>query len=130
MYVMDEFIEALIKQAGLTEKQAEKALEVIIGKVKTKVPESFHGAIDSVFGPASNRSTANDQTNAQSSFGSHSERSGSKLEEFGTEARKRINELAEKVEGLAEETRDKAEELIDLMRDRLNTFLNDRERKK
>lgn len=124
---MEEFIEALIKQAGLTEQQAKKALEVIISKVKVKVPESFHGAIDSVFGSVSDGSSGNQQqTGSQTSGQTQKERARAKLEEFGSEARKRINELAEKVEGLAEETRDRAEELVDIMRERLNAFLNER----
>lgn len=124
---MQEFIEALIKQAGLTEQQAKKALGVIISKAKTKVPESFHGAIDSVFGSMPEESSGNQQqSGSQTSGQPQKERTGAKLEEFGSEARKRINELAEKVEGLAEETRDRAEELIDIMRERLNAFLNER----
>lgn len=51
---MEELIEKLKSEAGLTEEQAGKALQVIVNFVKDKFP-MFGGAVDNLFqGPAKN----------------------------------------------------------------------------
>jgi hypothetical protein len=45
---MQELIERLVKNAGLTEVQAEKAIEVVKAFTKEKFP-MFEGAIDAFF---------------------------------------------------------------------------------
>ena len=46
---MEEYIKELQDKVGLTAEQAKKAIEAIVGKVKSKIPESLHGSIDSIF---------------------------------------------------------------------------------
>ncbi|GAA4303168.1 hypothetical protein [Compostibacter hankyongensis] len=46
---MQEFIQELQQKVGLNPDQAKQAVETILEKIKAKVPESFHGAIDSIF---------------------------------------------------------------------------------
>jgi len=46
---MNEIIERLVKEAGLTPEQAQKAVETIAGYVKEKFP-MLGGAVDNIFG--------------------------------------------------------------------------------
>ncbi|MES2645459.1 MAG: hypothetical protein V4717_01190 [Bacteroidota bacterium] len=46
---MNELIEKLVAEAGLTPDQAQKSLEVVVGFVKEKFP-MLEGAIDNIFG--------------------------------------------------------------------------------
>lgn len=46
---MNELIERLCKEAGLTTEQAEKAIKTVIGFVKEKFP-MLSGAVDGIFG--------------------------------------------------------------------------------
>lgn len=45
---MQELIQRLVQQAGLTEDQARKSIEIIAGFTKEKFP-MFSGAIDNLF---------------------------------------------------------------------------------
>lgn len=46
---MNELVEKLTKEAGLTPEQAQKAIETIAGFVKEKFP-MLGGAVDNIFG--------------------------------------------------------------------------------
>ena len=46
---MNELVERLVKEAGLTPEQATKAVETIAGFVKEKFP-MLGGAVDNIFG--------------------------------------------------------------------------------
>jgi len=46
---MNELVERLTKEAGLTPEQAQKAIETIAGFVKEKFP-MLGGAVDNIFG--------------------------------------------------------------------------------
>lgn len=46
---MNELIEKLKSEAGLTDEQAAKAVETIVGFVKEKFP-MLGGAVDNIFG--------------------------------------------------------------------------------
>ncbi|MDR0793426.1 MAG: hypothetical protein LBE82_08980 [Chitinophagaceae bacterium] len=45
---MNELIERLVKEAGITSEQAKKSIEVIAGFVKEKFP-MIGGAVDQIF---------------------------------------------------------------------------------
>ncbi len=45
---MEELIQRLVKQAGLTEEQARQSIQIIAGFTKEKFP-MFGGAIDNLF---------------------------------------------------------------------------------
>jgi hypothetical protein len=49
---MNELVERLVNQAGLTPQQAQKAIETIAGFVKEKFP-MLGGAVDQVFAAGS-----------------------------------------------------------------------------
>lgn len=46
---MQELIDKLVKEAGLTEEQARNAVQSVIGYVKDKFP-MLEGAVDQIFG--------------------------------------------------------------------------------
>ncbi len=46
---MQELIDKLVKDAGLSEEQAQKAILSVIGYVKEKFP-MLEGAVDQIFG--------------------------------------------------------------------------------
>lgn len=46
---MQELIDKLVKEAGLTEEQAKNAIHSVIGYVKDKFP-MLEGAVDQIFG--------------------------------------------------------------------------------
>lgn len=46
---MQELVEKLINEAGLTEEQAKNAITSVIGYVKEKFP-MLEGAVDQIFG--------------------------------------------------------------------------------
>jgi hypothetical protein len=50
---MNDLVERLVNQAGLTPQQAQKAIETIAGFVKEKFP-MLGGAVDQVFAAGSN----------------------------------------------------------------------------
>ena len=50
---MNDLVERLVKEAGLTQQQAQKAIETIAGFVKEKFP-MLGGAVDQVFAAGSN----------------------------------------------------------------------------
>jgi hypothetical protein len=43
---MDELVGLVVKKTGISENQAEKAVEVVIGYLKDKLPEPLAGQID------------------------------------------------------------------------------------
>ena len=51
---MQELIDQLKQQAGLTEEQATKSVETITNYIKTKLPPMMHGMIDTFLGGAAN----------------------------------------------------------------------------
>lgn len=46
---MNELIDKLVKEAGLTPEQAQKSLQVVVDFVKEKFP-MLGGAVDNIFG--------------------------------------------------------------------------------
>jgi hypothetical protein len=104
---MQEYIDELKSKVGLTAEQAKKAIETIVAKVKTKVPESFHGSIDGIFSSAANASASASQR-AEDFAGQAEE----KLKAFGQQAREQLSSLAEKAEDMAGDVQQKAEEAV------------------
>lgn len=102
---MQEYINELQEKVGLTEEQAKKAIETIVAKVKTKVPESLHGSIDSIF-------SAQPSDAFQQKARSFSDQAEETIKEFSGQAREQINKLANEAEEIAGEMQDKAEEML------------------
>lgn len=101
---MQEYIDELQQKAGLTEDQAKQAVEIIVSKVKSKVPESFHSAIDNLFAGQ----TASDALKQK--YQNFSDQASEKLEQFGNEAREQLNKAAEQANDFAKDFSEKAKD--------------------
>lgn len=101
---MQEYIDELQQKAGLTEEQAKQAIDVIVSKVKSKVPESFHSAIDNLFAGQ----TASDALKQK--YQDFSDQASEKLQQFGKEAQEQLNEAAKQATDFAKEVSDKAKD--------------------
>lgn len=45
---MDEIVKLVVKKTGISEEQAKKAVETVIGFLKTKLPAPIGGQLDAV----------------------------------------------------------------------------------
>ncbi len=45
---MDELIKLVVKKTGISEEQAKKAIETVIGFLKTKLPAPIAGQLDGI----------------------------------------------------------------------------------
>ncbi|MGH2643577.1 MAG: hypothetical protein ACRDE2_06495 [Chitinophagaceae bacterium] len=102
---MQEYIDELQQKAGLTAEQAQQAVEIIVNKVKSKVPESFHSAIDNLFAGQ----TASDALKQK--YQDFSDQATEKLQQFGKEAQEQLNEAAKQATEFAKEASEKAKNL-------------------
>lgn len=114
---MKEYINELQEKAGLTAEQAKKAIETIVAKVKSKVPESFHGSIDSIFGEEASETF-------QQKARSFSDQAEEKIKEFRSQAKEQISKLADEAEDIAGEVKDRAEDIVKDMSDKLSGMFN------
>jgi uncharacterized protein YjbJ (UPF0337 family) len=110
---MQEYINELKEKAGLTAEQAKKAIETIVAKVKSKVPESLHGSIDSIF---SGQASDTFQQKARS-FSDQAEES---IKEFSGQAREQISKLADEAEEIAGDMQEKAEQMMKGISDKVS----------
>lgn len=110
---MQEYIDELQEKAGLTAEQAKKAIETIVAKVKSKVPESFHASIDGIF-------AGQTSDNFQQKARSFSDQAEDTIKEFSGQAREQISKLADEAEEIAGEMQDKAEEMMKGLSDKLS----------
>lgn len=101
---MQEYIDELKQKAGLTEEQAKQAIEIIVNKVKSKVPESFHSAIDNLFAGQ----TASDALKQK--YQNYSDQASEKLQQFSTEAKEQLNEAAKQATEFAKDVSEKAKD--------------------
>ncbi|TAM97345.1 MAG: hypothetical protein EPN39_11440 [Chitinophagaceae bacterium] len=101
---MQEYIDELQQKAGLTEEQAKQAIDIIVNKVKSKVPETFHSAIDNLFAGQ----TASDALKQK--YQDFSDQASEKLQQFGKEAQEQLNEAAKQATDFAKEMSDKAKD--------------------
>lgn len=115
---MEEYIKELQDKVGLTAEQAKKAIETIVGKVKSKIPESLHGAIDGVF----SQQNADKVNQFRQQAEDYADQAGDKLKAFGQQAKSELNELSDQAEDLAQDVRDKAAKAAGDISDKLSEF--------
>lgn len=113
---MQEYINELQQKVGLTAEQAKSAIETIVNKVKTKIPESLHGSIDSIF----SGNAGNTLSSLQQKAGAYADQAGQKLKEFGAQAREQLSELSDQAEDLAQGVQGKAEQAAKEFGDKLS----------
>lgn len=110
---MQEYIDELQRKAGLTAEQAKKAIETIVAKVKTKVPESLHGSIDGIF-------SGQNADSFQQKARSFSDQAEEKVREFSGQAREQISKLADEAEEMAGQVQDRAQEFMKDLSDKVS----------
>ncbi|MBC7554979.1 MAG: hypothetical protein H7257_13495 [Taibaiella sp.] len=105
---MKDLINNLKENAGLTEQQAYKAIEIMKGFVMSKVPPMFSGVVNNFFASVPQQSADIDIT----------EYPGDGAIE--QKAQKIKEETADKIETLADETKDELEDFAKNAADRLD----------
>lgn len=113
---MEEYIKELQEKAGLTAEQAKKAIETIVTKVKSKIPESLHGSIDSIFSQQTKDKMASFQQQAED-YGSQA---SDKLKTYAEQARTELSNLSDQAEDLAQDVQKKAQDAVKGLGDQLS----------
>lgn len=85
---MDDLISKLQEKAGLTADQAKQAISTMVDHVKSKLPESLHGNIDSMFSGFMDKA------------GTFAGEAKEKLGEMGGKAEDMVKGLGDKLSGL------------------------------
>lgn len=98
---MQELINKLMTEAGLSAEQATKALQTMVEFVKTKVPPGFASNIDAMFAGTMHEPTYKEK--AEDFAGATKD----KLEDLAEVAREKLSDAAEKAEDMAKEAYDK-----------------------
>lgn len=94
---MDDLISKLQEKAGLSAEQAKQAISTMVDHVKSKVPDSLHGSIDSLFSGMKDKASG-----------------------FANEAKEKLGEMGGKAEEWAGEAKGKAEEMVKGLGDKLS----------
>jgi DNA anti-recombination protein RmuC len=100
---MQELINKLVSEAGLSAEQAAKSLQVVMDYVKSKVPSPLAANIDAMFSGA--------QAQAQV-----------KEESFMNKAEDMAETAKDKLEDMAETAKDKLEDMAENAKDKLEDF--------
>ena len=112
---MQELINKLISEAGLSAEQAQKALETVVTFVKSKVPAAMAGNIDAMFsGIKAEEKVESCKEKAQDFAEATKDKledlagdTKEKLEDFAEQAKEKLSEAADKAEDLAKDAFDK-----------------------
>lgn len=129
---MQDLLKQLKEEVGITEEQAVKALFVIKGYIKSKVPPMMHGLIDNFLGEqfkdaGGNNKTGNAHTmeddfmdkaeqvtkQATEKIEGLAEEAKGEMEEFAKEASEKIDKWAEKAEEAAQEAINRLKDMMD-----------------
>lgn len=113
---MQEYIQELQEKAGLTKEQATKAMTVLVDKIKSKVPDAFHGIINNLF--SDKEENASDSF--QKKYETFTEQTEEKLKKFSGKAEEEFKDFANKAEDMAEDTQKKSEEMIKDIKSKLS----------
>jgi hypothetical protein len=113
---MEEYIKELQDKVGLTADQAKKAIEAIVGKVKSKVPESLHGSIDSIFSQQT-KDKVNQFTQQAEAYAAQA---SDKLKTYADQAKTELNNLSDQAEDLAHGVQQKAQDAVKDLGDQLS----------
>lgn len=113
---MQEYIQELQEKAGLTEEQATKAMAVLLAKIKSKVPEAFHGIIDNLFADKKKR----EEGSFQDKYKDFSEQVNENFQKFSKQAREEMSDVADKAEDFAGDIQKRSDEAIKELGDKLS----------
>lgn len=113
---MEEYIKELQDKVGLTADQARKAIEAIVGKVKSKIPESLHGSIDSIFSQQTKDKVAQLQQQAEA----YAAQATDKVKTYADQAKTELGSLSGQAEDLAHGMQQKAQDAVKDLGDQLS----------
>ena len=120
---MQEIINKLVSEAGLTPEQAASAFSVMVQHIKTKVPPAFASSIDQFLGiHADEAATAEKKVNTM-------EQLRDKAEEFAQAAKEHFDDVAGQAREKLSEAADKAEEMARDAMDKFKEMLKDGNKK-
>jgi lysyl-tRNA synthetase class I len=122
---MQELINKLISEVGLSAEQAQKTVETVMTFVKSKVPSAFAANIDAMFSGVQSEVKQDSYKEKAEDFAEATkekleEMAGStkeKLEDFAEQAKKNLSEAADKAEVFAEQAKEKLSEAADKAED-------------
>ncbi len=117
---MQELINKLVSEAGLSAEQASKSLQVVMDYVKSKVPSPLAANIDAMFSGAqaqvkeeSFMDKAEDMAEtAKDRLEDMAENAKDKLEDFAENAKDKIGDAAEKAEEMAKDALNKLKGML------------------
>jgi uncharacterized protein YjbJ (UPF0337 family) len=98
---MQELIEKIVAEAGISAEQAGKALQTVAEFVKSKVPPTFSGMIDSIL---SGQQFEMKEESLQDKAADFAGAAKDKLEDLAGDAKDKLSDAAEKAEELAKDT--------------------------
>lgn len=113
---MQELIEKLIQEVGLSNEQASKTIQVILQFVKAKVPPAFASNIDAMFSGVKTETNQPLETKEQSykdKAEDFAEATKEKLEELAEQAKEKLSEAADKAEDIAKDVFGKVKDWFD-----------------
>ena len=114
---MQELINQLVQEAGLTPEQAAKAVQTMAAHIKSKVPPAFAANIDAFLGFSSTQQSGTQQANKSA------DQFKEKAEEFAEAAKDRFEELAGQAKVKLSDAADKAEVMAKEAMDKLKDML-------
>ncbi|HMN32820.1 MAG: hypothetical protein IT215_08745 [Chitinophagaceae bacterium] len=101
---MQELINKIMSEVGLTSEQAQKTVNTVVQFVKSKVPPALSGNIDAMFSGVNMDSIKEKLENKSEILQDKAESIKDKLEDFAEDAK-------DKIEDFAEDAKDKIEDL-------------------
>jgi uncharacterized protein YjbJ (UPF0337 family) len=116
---MQDLINKLMNEAGLSSEQASKALNVMVGHVKSIVPPAFAGSIDNML----NAKTEDLQAMAAAAAPKKEEGIMDKASDMAGQAKDKIEDMADKAKEKFAELTDK--ENLEAMKDKVEDKLED-----
>lgn len=97
---MQELLDKLMAEAGLSAEQANKSLKVVMDFVKTKIPPAFATNIDAIF--TGSKIEAKEES-IKDKAEDLAEAAKDKLEDFAEVAKDKLGDAADKAEELAKD---------------------------
>jgi uncharacterized protein YjbJ (UPF0337 family) len=122
---MQELINKLVAEAGLTTDQASKALQVMVGHVKGILPPAFGDSIDNMLSGKVDTSSFAANANAAKSESildkaeNLADKAGDKIEDLAGKAKEKLGQYVDtnKIEAMAEKAEDKLDDIADKAED-------------
>lgn len=108
---MQELIEKLIAEVGLSSEQASKTVETVLNFVKTKLPPAFSGNIESLLAGKTTE-VKQESEGIMDKAEDFAEAAKDKLEDFAEVAKDKLSDAADKAEDLAKDALDKIKGLF------------------